>query len=134
MGTLKDLTGLKLGLLFVLDRAESRNGKTMWEVRCDCGTVKSVRAENILSGKVRSCGCASDRFRRTRLAKTFTLVNQRFGRLWVLWRVGSKRYGAKGSSHALWECRCDCGTVMKVTAKALRSGHTKSCGCLGSGN
>jgi hypothetical protein len=50
-----------------------------------------------------------------------SLVGQRFGKLVVLERSGSK---AKG---ALWSCRCDCGTV-----KTVRTGHlraTSTCGC-----
>lgn len=29
-----------------------------------------------------------------------------------------------------WECICICGNTISVTGKALRGGHTKSCGCL----
>ncbi len=29
-----------------------------------------------------------------------------------------------------WLCKCSCGVLTKVTAALLRSGHTKSCGCL----
>jgi hypothetical protein len=31
---------------------------------------------------------------------------------------------------ARWLCRCSCGTETIVTASNLRSGHTRSCGCL----
>jgi hypothetical protein len=39
-------------------------------------------------------------------------------------RAGS-RYG-----HALWSCRCDCGTVVEVTSPHLRYRQMQSCGCL----
>lgn len=29
----------------------------------------------------------------------------------------------------LWQCKCDCGTIRNVRARALKSGHSKSCGC-----
>jgi hypothetical protein len=48
----------------------------------------------------------------------------RFGRLTVLVSLTRTRGGPK------MECRCDCGRVIFVYAKFLRSGHTKSCGCL----
>lgn len=130
MGVFKDLKGLKFGLLLVLDRAESQSKKTAWNVRCDCGTTKVIRGDYILNGKARSCGCASEKFRKAKLSKTYNLVNQRFGRLVVVWRAGSKRYGVQGNSNAVWECKCDCGKLVQVTAKALRNGQTKSCGCL----
>jgi len=129
MGTFKDLTGLKFGLLYVKGRAETQKRKTMWHVRCDCGVEKAIRGENLVQGYAKSCGCSSKKFKQTKSDKRFSLVNQRFGRLWVLWRAGSKRYGANGSSNALWECQCDCGKIVKVTAHSLRNG-TKSCGCL----
>ena len=29
-----------------------------------------------------------------------------------------------------WKCRCDCGKITRPYTQDLRSGHTKSCGCL----
>lgn len=46
------------------------------------------------------------------------------GRLKVLDRAGSNKRG-----HALWRCRCVCGTEILVRGSALNSGGTKSCGC-----
>lgn len=43
-----------------------------------------------------------------------------FGRLTALAHVGK----------SFWECECSCGRSKKVYAGNLRSGHTKSCGCL----
>lgn len=50
------------------------------------------------------------------------LTNQRFGRL-----IAIAPGPAKSKS---WRCRCDCGTVRDFRMTHLRSGHTKSCGCL----
>jgi len=30
----------------------------------------------------------------------------------------------------MWECSCECGNLISVASMDLRSGHTKSCGCL----
>lgn len=32
--------------------------------------------------------------------------------------------------HETWLCQCKCGKTRKVIAKRIRSGATKSCGCL----
>jgi hypothetical protein len=56
------------------------------------------------------------------------LTGQRFGRLTVLNRAGTAQTG--GETKVTWSCRCDCGEEVIVWAGALRSGHTKSCGCL----
>jgi hypothetical protein len=53
------------------------------------------------------------------------ILGQRFGRLVVLERKGSDIF-----SKALWECKCDCGKTTQTTTSLLRSGKTKSCGCL----
>ena len=53
------------------------------------------------------------------------LTSQRFGRLLALRFVG-RGYGG----HALWECQCDCGKVHVALLGNLRTGKTKSCGCL----
>lgn len=53
------------------------------------------------------------------------LVGKKFGRLSVIRRFGKKR------ASITWECRCDCGSVVtSVLTSSLRSGNTKSCGCL----
>ena len=56
----------------------------------------------------------------------FNLIGQRFGRLTVTKRAGSD----KSCRNAIWECKCDCGSVSLVTTGHLTSGHTRSCGCL----
>lgn len=53
------------------------------------------------------------------------LSGQRFGRLTVLGRAGSNKY-----NYATWLCICDCGKKTIVAGKSLRTGNTKSCGCL----
>lgn len=53
------------------------------------------------------------------------LANQNFGRLTAL-EPTDKR---KGSS-VVWRCICNCGKEVFTSALNLRSGGTKSCGCL----
>lgn len=48
-----------------------------------------------------------------------------FGRLKVL-RISNKRMGRA----AMWICRCECGNRKEIAGYVLRSGKTKSCGCL----
>lgn len=51
-------------------------------------------------------------------------VGNRYGRLTV---VGV--YGRRGRK-IVWECVCDCGEPTLALTNSLRSGHTRSCGCL----
>ena len=56
--------------------------------------------------------------------KCIDLTGQKFGKLAVIQRIGSK------DRKAVWRCRCDCENIVDVVGKDLRNGHTKSCGCL----
>lgn len=38
--------------------------------------------------------------------------------------------GRNENGNARWKVRCDCGTVFEVTASSVKSGQTKSCGCI----
>lgn len=53
------------------------------------------------------------------------LVGQTFGRLHV---VAPAEASASGFTR--WLCRCECGSKVMTYTNGLRSGHTKSCGCL----
>ena len=52
------------------------------------------------------------------------LTGQKFGRLTALEFCGIQHHKAR------WRCACDCGLSVIVSANNLRSGNTKSCGCL----
>lgn len=53
------------------------------------------------------------------------ITGQKFGRLRVIKEAGLNKYHS-----ALWFCACDCGSFGVFVGSCLRSGHTKSCGCL----
>ncbi len=54
------------------------------------------------------------------------LTGMRFGRLVAVKRTDR---GTAGKS-VIWELRCDCGKTHYTNSGTLRSGHSKSCGCL----
>lgn len=55
------------------------------------------------------------------------LENIRFGRLIVIRKLSESRGGS-----VLWECKCDCGTITKVSTRHLnrKKNVIRSCGCL----
>lgn len=56
--TRRDLTGQRFGRLFVVGFAKrDKNRNAMWDVRCDCGTWKTVRMIDLVHGETVSCGC-----------------------------------------------------------------------------
>lgn len=56
--------------------------------------------------------------------KAVDLTGQKFGRLVALFPCTNER------GRRIGRCQCDCGNVVDVAAGNLRSGGTKSCGCL----
>lgn len=53
-----DLTGQKINMISVIKRVGSdKNGKALYRCKCDCGTIKTMTAGDLKSGRVVSCGC-----------------------------------------------------------------------------
>lgn len=59
--------------------------------------------------------------------KKLDLTGQRYGKLTVLGPAENM------GGYTAWLCRCGCGRETVVPTRHLRSGHTKSCGCLAAG-
>lgn len=57
------------------------------------------------------------------------IAGLRFGKLTALEYVGKDTHG-----FALWRCECDCGGTIVTRGHNLRTGETKSCGCLHKAN
>lgn len=57
--------------------------------------------------------------------KPADLTGQKFGLLTALYQNGKSKSG-----HYLWHCQCECGNECDVPTSSLRSGNTRSCGCL----
>ena len=58
--------------------------------------------------------------------KKENLMGQKFGTLTVLEKSKNK----SKDNRTLWICQCDCGNIIEVLAKELKSGKRKNCGCL----
>ena len=60
--------------------------------------------------------------------KAIDLKGTLFGRLTVIKKgVPDKRYEKVKTA---WVCECSCGNTLNLTTERLRSGNTRSCGCL----
>ena len=54
----KDLTGLRIGKLTVLEPTEERvRSAVVWRCRCDCGNEILVESRRLKPGAIYSCGC-----------------------------------------------------------------------------
>lgn len=53
-----------------------------------------------------------------------SIIGNKYNRLTVIRKTKEKSHNSY-----LWECKCDCGNVVKVKKWNITSGNTKSCGC-----
>jgi hypothetical protein len=111
---MEDLSGMQFNNWKVLEYA----GKSEWLCECQCEkhTRKLIRTYILKSGGSKSCGCGRVTY------QLDSLVGQQFGR----WKVLSY----EGNSKWLCECQCEKHTRKIVAGRDLKSGGTKSCGCL----
>lgn len=114
-----DLTGQKFNHLTVLKLDSEKTEKTKrthWICECDCPdhTIMSVSASNLKRGNTTKC----------KYCKAENLIGKKFNALTVIERV------IDDEDHVKWKCQCDCGNITILRPDSLKSGHTKSCGCL----
>ena len=89
----------------------------MWKYCFDWG-------DHLTNNKTKSCGCY--RKEMPKIRDRIDLTNQTFGRLTAI-KIDESR-----TDDVYWLCKCNCGNpnLKSILAYSLRSGHTKSCGCL----
>ena len=56
-----DEAGKRYGKLTVIGQAISESGHARWICRCDCGNTMVARADQLRSGRCKSCGCQRGR-------------------------------------------------------------------------
>lgn len=117
--------GQRFGRLTVLELTDmtDKNGTKKYHCRCDCGNeIYVIRASLTRTRRpVRSCGCVKN---------GKTKPGDRYGKLTVVERSGVKLIGKAQAHQTQWLCQCDCGKQIVVTGHQLRTGGTRSCGCV----
>lgn len=135
-GKCGDLTGMRFGMLTVIDFAGVRTTvgakrtqrHAMWNCMCDCGESKAVSSVSLASGGTTSCGCR--RGRRQDGRKLIDLTGHKFGKLTVVKRL-ENRITKSGYSLPLWLCECECGHSVEVLGMSLREGQRSCKHCCG---
>jgi hypothetical protein len=128
------ILGQRFGRLVVDAMTTQYSGEErLYRCKCDCGNVASATKSGLKVKHSRrrvSCGCQKNKnISRTKVSHPNfrSLVGQQFSRLKV---VSIDDAPSDNSRGALYVCWCDCGQVKKARAAELRSGDTRSCGCL----
>lgn len=121
---MEDLIGKKVNMLTIIELdsikdhvyPNGRNSKiSYYRCLCDCGNYAVIQKSELRLNGTKSCGCLSAR-------KAVTDISgMKSNKLTAI-----SRTERKGN---YWSCLCDCGNETVVSAKNLKSGATKSCGC-----
>jgi hypothetical protein len=129
MGKFIDLTGVRFGRLIVLERGVNNNHNNItWKCKCDCGIEKYIEGQSLRGGKTNSCGCLHrEVLGRLETPNMIDITGNKYGRLTVI-KITDKRK----NNNIMWRCKCDCKnqTIIDVRGSDLKSGKTKSCGCI----
>lgn len=87
--------------------------------QCDCGEVRLIWIEAVKCGNTTACGCRG----------AFVVPGEKYGRLTVASRQYHKQ--TKSSTRRTYcMALCECGKECEVMVHTLKSGNTRSCGCL----
>lgn len=108
-------------MLTAIERIPNYNnsGRTYYKCKCDCGNIHYV--SNSSWNNAYSCGCIT----RKGLSQRIDYTGQKFNRLTVLEML----YKYKDNlTYA--RCLCDCGKETVACMGNIKTGKTKSCGCL----
>ena len=128
MGKVKDITGIRFGNLIAIQDTKKSDAhrNRIWLCQCDCGNTCEVSGNNLRTGHTQSCGCRKQTVC-AEIGKKQNIIDEIgnvYGKLTVIALE-------KIENHcAFWKCKCECGNAITVAGSHLRSGHTKSCGCL----
>ena len=113
--------GQKFNMLTAIERLPNYkgNGKTYYKCQCECGNFHYVSDGNLK--KTYSCGCVS----KESLSQRIDYTGKKFNHLLVTKML----YGYK-NKQTYCECICDCGNTKIIFMGNVKSGKSKSCGCL----
>lgn len=88
--------------------------RKMYKCKCDCGTIKTVSATLLRTGKSTSCGCRG----------SYLLPNSKYQD----WTVIEKSEETDNHGSQFYLCKCECGVIRPVRMADLLNGSSKNCG------
>lgn len=97
-----------------------------WKCKCECGNIFYARTHDIITEKIKSCGCYQKKYQRDKHLGTGKIkIGDKFGLLEVVnTEIGKDR-------RMQYVCRCKCGNYITLSGSHLAKRY--SCGCLTGG-
>ena len=119
----------------VIDRAENKGIRVMWNCKCSCGNNCILEGAKLRSGNTKSCGCINKELliARNIASGNEIQIGDRFGKLTVIADLGMRKQNSRDKNWRWSLCQCDCGSEpIEVPNNLLKNGFKKSCGCISS--
>lgn len=128
----RNLINMRFGKLVAIEyKGTDKFRNALWKCQCDCGNEIVTQGTLLTTGKVVSCGMCDNKYNFDNPQKTevnTSLIGHRIARLLVVDEYTKKDENNKDV--LMCKCKCDCGNEIEIQKNRLRSGGTKSCGCL----
>lgn len=120
----EEFIGKKYGMLTAISYDGSKKEKTFWNFLCDCGNKVIKNKADVVSGKIKSCGCKTLFFNSEAHIK-----REEKGTVYNYLEILEDNYSFLKDNNAYWKCKCLlCGNIVEVSGCDLRSGNVKTCG------
>lgn len=100
---------------------------------CECGTQRYKEYRDLYSGRSLSCGCLRNEQTAGRNASGHEIVmGTQFGYLVAQQDLGMRKQNSRNKNERWTLCKCICGSEIEVRNNNLKTGMTRSCGCINS--
>lgn len=116
MGKLQDIVGKRYNHWTVLEFDGRKGNNYYWKCKCDCGTIRSINASSLKSGRSKCCGLC---IKKEAKGYKNNLVGYKFNDFTVV-SFNSSKY-----SHSIWNCQCKCGEIVPISIRNI--GKVKEC-------
>ena len=111
--------------------SKAKNPPKMALCQCECGTKRYKEYRDLYSGRSISCGCfRAEQITEKNCQKGGIELGTKFGYLTMIEDLGYRQQQSRNKRERWSLCQCVCGTKIEVSNNNLKSGGTKSCGCI----
>lgn len=112
-------------------KSKAKNPPRMAYCECQCGTRRYKEYRDLYANRSLSCGCLrAEQITEKNCQKGEIEVGTQFGNLTMIQDLGYRKQNSRDKRERWSLCKCVCGTEIEVSNNNLKSGGTKSCGCI----
>ena len=132
-GCIRDLTGQRFVRILVVRRGPNDKwGHAVYYCLCDCGNIKNIKGNALSSGNTTSCGCLQREIMKNKYEE---LRQQEIGQIYNGMKIlntwlPKNENEDENQTITIAQILCYCGNSFECELNNVKSGNTKSCGCI----